>query len=243
MKFYVMTLFKDMILRGLGYSVIKRGIEKGILEIEAVDIRDFTKDKHRRVDDYGYGDGVGMIMQPQPVYDAYMSIRKRAAEGTRVIYMSPQGRIFNQSIAQELSHEKELILLCGHYEGIDQRALDEMGAEELSIGDFVLTGGELAAMTVIDAVGRLIPGVIGKEESFMDESFSDGLLEYPQYTRPFEFLGRKVPEVLISGHHENIAKWKRRQKIINTFNKRPELLEKAELTDEEKKLINELKNM
>ncbi len=242
MKFYVMTLFKEMILQGVSHSVIKRGIDKGLLEVEAVDIRDFSKDKHRRVDDYGYGDGVGMVMQPQPVYDAYMSIKKRSAEGTRVIYMSPQGRVFNQKIANELANEKELILLCGHYEGIDKRVLDEIGAEELSIGDFVLTGGELAAMTIIDAVGRLIPGVLGKEESFMDESFSDGLLEYPQYTRPFDFMGRTVPEVLISGHHKNIAEWKRRQSVINTLKKRPELLEGAKLSEEEKRMINELKN-
>ncbi len=242
MRFYVLTLFTEMIEQGLSHSVIGRGIDKGLLKVEAVDIRDFTKDKHRRTDDYGYGGGAGMIMQAQPVYDAYMSVKEKAGEGARLLYMSPQGQTFNQKKAEELSKLEDIIILCGHYEGIDQRVIDELKPEEISLGDFVLTGGELGAMVVIDAVSRLIPGVLNKEESFEDESFSDGLLEYPQYTRPFNFMGREVPEVLISGHHENVAKWRRRQKIINTFNKRPDLLESAELTKEERQFIEELKN-
>ncbi|MCD8089817.1 MAG: tRNA (guanosine(37)-N1)-methyltransferase TrmD [Clostridiales bacterium] len=242
MRFYVLTLFTEMIEQGLSHSVIGRGIEKGLIGVEAVDIRDFTKDKHRRVDDYGYGGGAGMIMQAPPVYDAYMSVRERADEGARLLYMSPQGKVFNQKKAEELSKEENIIILCGHYEGIDQRVIDELQPEEISLGDFVLTGGELGAMVVIDAVSRLVPGVLNKEESFEDESFSDGLLEYPQYTRPCDFMGRKVPDVLLSGHHENVAKWRRRQKIINTFYKRPDLLASAELSEEEKRVIEELKN-
>ncbi|MCD7777245.1 MAG: tRNA (guanosine(37)-N1)-methyltransferase TrmD [Clostridiales bacterium] len=241
MNFYVLTLFTDMIRQGLSHSVIGRGIEKGIINVETVDIRDFTKDKHRRVDDYGYGGGAGMIMQPQPVYDAYMNVKKRVKEGARLIYMSPQGAVFNQKKAEELSQGSDIIILCGHYEGIDQRVIDEIKPEEISLGDFVLTGGELGAMVVIDAVSRLIPGVLNKEESFEEESFSDGLLEYPQYTRPYEFMGRTVPDVLLSGHHENVAKWRRQQKIIYTLQKRPDLLEKADLSEKERKFIEDLK--
>ncbi len=242
MNFYVLTLFCDMINDGLGHSIIKRGIDNGIINVKTIDIRDFSKNKHRHVDDYCYSGGAGMIMKPEPVYDACMSAKKEAAEGTKVLYMSPQGKIFNQDKAKELAKEKDIILLCGHYEGIDKRVLDELNVEEISIGDFVLTGGELAAMVVIDAVGRLVPGVLGNSESSEDESFSDGLLEYPQYTRPYEFMGRKVPDVLLSGHHGRISEWKRRQSVINTFYKRPELLERANLTEDEKMLINELKN-
>lgn len=242
MRFYVLTLFTEMIEQGLSHSVIGRGIEKGLLSVEAVDIRNFTEDKHKRVDDYGYGGGAGMIMQAQPVYDAYMSVKNRVKDGARLIYMSPQGAVFNQKKAEELSKAEDIIILCGHYEGIDQRVIDELEPEEISIGDFVLTGGELGAMVLIDAVSRLVPGVLNKEESFEDESFSDGLLEYPQYTRPYEFMGRCVPDVLLSGHHENVEKWRQRQKIINTFNKRPELLKRAELSEEERQLIEELKN-
>ncbi len=242
MTFYVLTLFTDMVLQGLNHSVIKRGIDKGIIDIKAIDIRDFAKNRHRHVDDYGYGDGVGMVMQAQPIYDAYMSIKERLDSGTKVLYMSPQGKVFNQKMAEELAKEKNLVLLCGHYEGVDQRVLEEIGAEEVSVGDFVLTGGELPAMCIIDSVSRLIKGVLNKEESFMDESFSDGLLEYPQYTRPYDFMGRLVPDVLLSGNHGEVARWKRRQSIINTFKKRPELLENAELTQEEINFIKQLKN-
>lgn len=242
MKFYVLTLFKEMIEQGLSHSIIGRSMEKGIIEVEAVDIRDFSLDKHRRVDDYCYGGGAGMIMAAQPVYDAYMSVKKRVKAGARLLYMSPQGKRLDQRLAEELSREEELIILCGHYEGIDERVIEELKPEEISLGDFVLTGGELGAMVIIDCVSRLIPGVLNKEESFKDESFSDGLLEYPQYTRPPEFMGRKVPEVLLSGHHGNVEKWRRKQAIKNTVLKRPDLLLGAELSEEEKNFIKELKN-
>ncbi|MCD8036516.1 MAG: tRNA (guanosine(37)-N1)-methyltransferase TrmD [Clostridiales bacterium] len=240
-SFYVLTLFPEMIEQTLSYSITGRAINDGLINVEAVNIRDFTKDKHRHVDDYPYGGGAGMVMQPQPIYDAYKSIGERA-EGSRVLYMSPQGRTFDQSMAEELSKEDSIVILCGHYEGVDERVIEEIVTDEVSIGDFVLTGGELAAVTIIDAVSRLVPGVLNKEESHENESFSDGLLEYPQYTRPPEFMGRQVPDILLSGHHANIDKWRREQSIIRTYDKRPDLLEKAELTDKEKKFVQQLKN-
>ena len=226
MKFYVLTLFPDMVNDGLNHSIIKRACDEGIISIETVDIRDFAKNKHRHVDDYPYGGGAGMVMQAQPVYDAYMSIKPKLSENCPVVYMSPQGKTFSQEKAVSFSKLEDMVILCGHYEGIDERVIEEIVTEEISIGDFVLTGGELAAMTVIDAVSRLIPGVLNKEESFMDESFSNGLLEYPQYIRPVEFMGRKVPDVLLSGHHKNIEKWRREQSLERTKRKRPELLKK-----------------
>ena len=207
-KFYVLTLFPEMIEGTLSHSITGRAIKDGVIGVKAVNIRDFTKDKHRHVDDYPYGGGVGMVMQPQPIYDAYKSIEEKAGKA-RVLYMSPQGKKFNQKMAEEFSKEDNLILLCGHYEGVDERIIEEIVTDEVSIGDFVLTGGELAAITIIDTVSRLVPGVLNKEESYENESFSDGLLEYPQYTRPPEFLGRTVPDVLLSGHHANIDKWRR----------------------------------
>ncbi len=240
-SFYVLTLFPEMIEQTLSYSITGRAINDGLINVEAINIRDFIKDKHRHVDDYPYGGGAGMVMQPQPIYDAYKSIGERA-EGSRVLYMSPQGRTFDQSMAEELSKEESIVILCGHYEGVDERVIEEIVTDEVSIGDFVLTGGELAAVTIIDAVSRLVPGVLNKEESHENESFSDGLLEYPQYTRPPEFMGRQVPDILLSGHHANIDKWRREQSIIRTYDKRPDLLEKAELTDKEKKFVQQLKN-
>lgn len=239
-SFYVLTLFPEMIEGTLSHSITGRAIKEGIINVEAVNIRDFTMDKHRHVDDYPYGGGAGMVMQPQPIYDAYKSIADKAGKA-RVLYMSPQGRRFDQKMAEELSKEDSLILLCGHYEGVDERVIEEIVTDEVSIGDFVLTGGELAAITIIDTVSRLVPGVLNKEESYENESFSDGLLEYPQYTRPPEFMGRKVPDVLLSGHHANIDKWRREQSIIRTYQKRPDLLEGAELTDKEKKFLDTLK--
>ncbi len=224
MKFYILTLFPEMIEAGMNHSIIKRALEEGIIEIETVNIRDFSKDKHKRVDDYPYGGGAGMVMQPQPIYDAYMSIKDRLSENCPVIYMSPQGKIFDQKKAEGLSCLEDMVLLCGHYEGIDERIIEEIVTEEISIGNFVLTGGELPAMAVIDAVSRLIPGVLNKEESHMNESFSDDLLEYPQYTRPPEFMGRRVPDILLSGHHGNIEKWRKEQSLKRTKIKRPELL-------------------
>lgn len=223
MNFFVLTLFPEMITSGLSHSVIGRAVSQGVIKIDCVDIRDFSRSKTRRVDDYPYGGGVGMVMQPQPIYDAYMSVRE-IAKPSRVLYMTPQGRVFNQAYARELSREENIILLCGHYEGVDERVIEEIVTDEVSVGDYVMTGGELAAMVVIDTVSRLIPGVLGKDESSLNESFSENLLEYPQYTRPPEFMGRAVPEILLSGHHKNVDDWRREQSVERTRRKRPDLL-------------------
>jgi len=205
-------------------SIIGNAREKGIIEINAINIRDFSTNKHRKVDDYPYGGGSGMVMTPQPIYDAFMSIVNSVGYKPRTIYMSPQGRIFNQKIAREIKEYKHVVLLCGHYEGIDERIIEEIVDEEISIGDYVLTGGELPAMVVIDCVSRLVPGVLSSEESYTEESHYNGLLEYPQYTRPYEFMGRKVPDILLSGHHANIEKWRKEQSIERTIRKRPDLM-------------------
>lgn len=224
MRFYILTLFPEMIREGLNHSIIKRACDEGTISIETIDIRDFAKNKHRHVDDYPYGGGAGMVMQAQPIYDAYMSIKPKLSENCPVIYMTPQGKTFNQEKAQSLSKLEDMVILCGHYEGVDERVIEEIVTDEISIGDFVLTGGELAAMVIVDAAARLIPGVLNKEESFQEESFSDNLLEYPQYTRPPEFMGRKVPDILLSGHHKNIEKWRKEQSLERTRRKRPDLL-------------------
>lgn len=236
-----MTLFPEMIEGVVSHSILGRAVKEKIIDVKAINIRDFSKDKHRHVDDYPYGGGAGMVMQAQPIYDCYNSIDENFRKNARVIYLSPQGRTFNQEIAKEYSKEENLIFLCGHYEGVDERILEELNAEELSIGDFVLTGGELAVCVAIDAVSRLIPGVLGKNESFENESFSDGLLEYPQYTRPEEFMGRKVPDVLLSGHHGNVEKWRREQSLLRTAKKRPDLIEKAQLDKNDIKFLDSLK--
>lgn len=241
MRFYVLTLFPEMVTEGLAHSVIGRALKEGIIELTAVNIRDFAGNKHNSVDDYPYGGGAGMVMQAPPVYNAYLSLKDKISDGCRVVYMTPQGRPFKQSIAEELASEDELVLLCGHYEGIDERVIEEIVTDEISVGDYVLTGGELAAMTVIDAVSRLIPGVLNKEESHIEESFSDSLLEYPQYTRPPEFMGRRVPDVLLGGNHGLVDKWRREKAIERTLKKRPELLEKASLTEDERILVERLK--
>lgn len=241
MRFDVLTLFPDMFESVLGDSIIGRARENGIIELNFIDIRDYTKNKHRKVDDYPYSGGGGMLMNPQPVYDAYMSIAAELDYKPLTIYMSPQGKVFNQGIAKDLSKEKHIVLLCGHYEGIDQRVLDEIVDMEISIGDFVLTGGEIPAMAVIDTVSRLIPGVLAAESSYENESHYSGLLEYPQYTRPQIWHDKEIPEVLISGHHANVEKWKREQSLINTYNKRPDMLEKAELTEGDIKFLDEYK--
>lgn len=238
MKFNVLTLFPEM-FSALDESIIGRGKEKGLIDINLINIRDFSKNKHKKVDDTPYGGGVGMVMEPTVVYDAYCSVKEPNA---KVIYMSPQGKTLNQQMVQDLAKEENIILLCGHYEGIDQRVIDEIVDEEISIGDYVLTGGELPAMVLIDSVSRYVEGVL-KEDSIQEESFTNGLLEYPQYTRPEIFLGKRVPEVLLSGHHENIKEWRKNQSIINTFLKRPDLLREIELSDKEQKMLSEYKNL
>lgn len=227
MNYHVLTLFPEMIESGLNTSIIGRAAEKGLLSIEAIDIRKYTDNKHGKVDDYPYGGGAGMVMQAQPVYDAYQALKSRMSAIPRVIYMTPQGRVFDQNLAEELSQEEELVFLCGHYEGIDERVLEEIVTDYVSIGDYVLTGGELPAMVMIDAVSRLVPGVLNNEESAQTESFHDYLLEHPHYSRPAEWMGHKVPDVLLSGHHANIEKWRREQSVMRTLERRPDLLEKA----------------
>lgn len=238
MKFNVLTLFPEM-FSALDESIIGRGKEKGLIDINLINIRDFSKNKHKKVDDTPYGGGAGMVMEPTVVYDAYCSVKE---PNVKVIYMSPQGKTLNQQMVQDLAKEENIILLCGHYEGIDQRVIDEIVDEEISIGDYVLTGGELPAMVLIDSVSRYVEGVL-KEDSIQEESFTNGLLEYPQYTRPEIFLGKRVPEVLLSGHHENIKEWRKNQSIINTFLKRPDLLREIELSDKEQKMLSEYKNL
>lgn len=252
MNYYVMTLFPDMVMSGLDTSIIGKAKEKGLLSLNAIDIRDFTMDKHRHVDDYPYGGGAGMVMQAQPVYDCYKHVAglineqgrqtQDSAGGEeckkpRVIFMTPTGKTFNQDMAKELAREDNLVFLCGHYEGIDKRVLDRIVTDEVSIGDFVLTGGELPAMVMIDAISRHIPGVLNNDISAETETFTDNLLEYPQYTRPEVWEGDSVPEVLLSGHHANIEKWRREQSLILTRERRPDLFEKVELTKKDKKFL------
>ena len=242
MNFHVMTLFPEMIERAMGESITGRAIKAGHISVNAVNIRDFANNKHNRVDDYPYGGGAGMVMQAEPVYQCYESICGSIGNSRpRVVFMTPQGRTFNQQIAEELSREEDLVLLCGHYEGIDERVLEKIVTDNVSIGDYVLTGGELPALVVMDTISRLVPGVLNNGMSAVKESFSDNLLEYPQYTRPEEWMGEKVPPVLLSGHHKNIAAWYREQSILRTAKNRPDLLEKAELTEKERQwLIQQL---
>jgi len=235
MKFDILTLFPEM-FEALNTSIVGKAKEKELIDINLINIRDFSKDKHKKVDDTPYGGGAGMVMRSDVVYSAYESVK---SEKSKVIYMSPQGKVLNQAKIEELSKEEHLIILCGHYEGIDQRVLDKIVDEEISIGDYVLTGGEIPAMVLVDTVSRYVDGVIS-EESTSEESFSNGLLEYPQYTRPEVFMNEKVPDILISGHHENINKWRREQSLKNTFKKRPELLDNIELTEKEKIYIKNL---
>lgn len=235
MKYHVLTLFPEMIENGMNESIIGRARQNGLIELNIVNIRDFSVNKHNRVDDYPYGGGAGMVMEAEPVYLAYKSVVNDVSP--RVIYLNPQGKVFNQSMAVELSKEEELIFLCGHYEGIDERVLEEIVTDHISIGDYVLTGGELPSMVLMDAISRNISGVLSNEESAIAETFSDSLLEYPQYTRPSSWRGKEVPEVLLSGHHKNIEKWRREQSLIRTLQSRPELLEKAGLSDEEREFL------
>lgn len=237
MNFHILTLFPEMVMDGLNTSIIGRAQDKGLLSVEAINIRDFAENKHNRVDDYTYGGGAGMLMQAGPVYGAYQSVVEKTQKKPRVIYLSPQGQTFSQSMAEDFAKEEELVFLCGHYEGIDERVLEEIVTDYVSIGDYVLTGGELPAMVMIDAISRLIPGVLHNDVSAEFESFQDNLLEYPQYTRPEEWHGKKVPEILLSGHHANVEKWRREQSIIRTAQRRPDLLQKAELSDKERQWL------
>lgn len=233
MNFHILTLFPEMVLQGLHTSIIGRALEKGYISIEAVNIRDYTLNKHGKVDDYTYGGGAGMLMQAQPVYDAYTAVLDKIEEKegktdvkrTRVIYVSPQGRTFHQKLAQELAQEEDLIFLCGHYEGIDERVLEEIVTDEISIGDYVLTGGELPAMVMVDAIARLVPGVLHNADSSVTESFHDGLLEYPQYSRPEIWHDKRVPQILLSGDHAKVDAWRLEQSIMRTKQRRPDLYE------------------
>lgn len=239
-KFDVLTLFPDMFSAVLRESITGRAEENGLIEMDFVDIRDFSKNKHRKVDDYPYSGGGGMLMTPQPIYDAYLSILKKCDKKPHTVFLSPQGTVFNQEKAIELSKKEHIVFLCGHYEGVDQRVLDMIVDEEISIGDFVLTGGEIPAMAIIDSVSRMIPGVLSSNTSYENESHFCGLLEHPQYTHPQVFMGREIPEVLISGHHKNIEIWKRRESLLATKKKRPDLLEKAELTKEDISFLEQI---
>jgi len=251
MKFNILTLFPEMVMSGLNTSIIGRGIANGLLTIETTDIRDYAFNKHKSVDEYPYGGGAGMLIQAEPVYQAYLAVageeakeslvvesedgdkkdlgrmqQENAKKPPRVIYLSPIGKVFNQTLAEELAREEELILLCGHYEGIDERVLEKIVTDYISIGDYVVTGGELPAMILVDAISRLVPGVLSNSASTDFESFQDNLLEYPHYTRPEEWRGKKVPEILLSGHHANIEKWRHEQSVKRTKENRPDLLDK-----------------
>ena len=232
-RFHILTLFPKMVMDGLNTSIIGRAIDAGLLEINAVNIRDYSTNKHMKVDDYPYGGGAGLVMQPEPVYRAYKDLTKNMKKKPRVVYLTPQGTTFHQKMAKELAKEEELVFLCGHYEGIDERVLEEIVTDNVSIGDYVLTGGELPAMVMIDSISRLVPGVLHNDDSAGDESFENGLLEYPQYTRPPVFLDKEVPEVLLSGHHENIRKWRHEQSVKRTKERRPDLWKAYEKEMEE----------
>lgn len=239
MNYHILTLFPEMVLDGLNTSIIGRAKEKGLLSIEAVNIRDFTQNKHNRVDDYPYGGGAGMVMQAQPVYDAYRHVEEKIGRKPRVIYMTPQGKTFHQKMAEEFAKEEDLVFLCGHYEGIDERVLEEIVTDYVSIGDYVLTGGELPAMVMIDAISRLLEDVLHNDTSAEFETFHDNLLEYPQYSRPEIWNGKQVPPVLLSGHHANIEKWRREQSIMRTVQNRPDLIKDAVLSKKEQEFLRE----
>ena len=241
MNFHILTLFPEMIEQGMHTSIIGRAIAGGYLSINAVNIRDYAFNKHQKVDDYPYGGGAGMLMQAEPVYLSYEAIKEKIGYRPRVVYLTPQGKVFHQEMAKELAKERDLVFLCGHYEGIDERVLDEIVTDYVSIGDYVLTGGELPAMVMIDTISRLVPGVLHNDVSAEFESFQDNLLEYPQYSRPEEWHGKKVPPVLMSGHHANIEKWRREQSILRTLRNRPELLEDAVLSKKEKQYLDQLR--
>ncbi len=233
MNFHVLTLFPDMITGGLNHSITGRALKNEQISLETVDIRDYSCNKSARVDDYPYGGGAGMVMQAEPIYLAYEDMISRIGRKPRLIYVTPQGKVFNQTMAEELARETDLVFLCGHYEGVDERILEEIVTDHVSIGDYVLTGGELPVMVMIDAISRLVPGVLNNQESAEFDSFYDNLLEYPQYTRPVEFHGKTVPEVLLSGHHARIDRWRRDQSLKRTLERRPDLLKDAVLSKED----------
>ncbi len=237
MRIDILTLFPGMFAGPFDESIVKRAVERGLVEINIHNIRDYTTDKHHVVDDYPYGGGSGMVMKPEPIFAAVEAVKGTGESNARVVLMSPQGRTFSQKIAKELAQIPHLIVICGHYEGIDERVREHLVDDEISIGDFILTGGELPAMVVVDSVVRLLEGALGSPESAEDESFSAGLLEYPQYTRPACFRDWDVPEVLLSGHHGEIGKWRRHQAILNTLRRRPDLLKEADLTEEERRWL------
>ena len=243
MNYHVLTLFPEMIEQGLHTSIIGRAMEKGLLSLDAVNIRDFSTDKHKRVDDYIYGGGAGLLMQAEPVYQAYLSVKEKIGKVPRVIYMTPQGQVFHQKLAEELAQEEDLVFLCGHYEGIDERVLEEIVTDNVSIGDYVLTGGELPAMVMIDAISRHVPGVLNNEDSAGEDSFSNQLLEYPQYSRPEVWHDKQVPPVLLSGHHGKVDAWRREQSLLLTFQRRPELLEQADLSEQDWKFLERLRSL
>ncbi|HZX21355.1 MAG TPA: tRNA (guanosine(37)-N1)-methyltransferase TrmD [Clostridia bacterium] len=241
----IMTLFPEMFLGPLDNSIIRRAKEKNIIDLEYINIRDFSDNKHKKVDDYPYGGGPGMVMTPQPIFDCYKyvvdTLGLKGDEKPKVIYLSPKGKIFNQDMAVKLSGERFIIMLCGHYEGVDQRVIDEIVTDEISIGDYVLTGGEIPAMVLIDSITRLLPGVLSQSRCYKDETFYSGLLEHPQYTRPADFRGMDVPGVLVSGNHKKIDEWKRRESLKLTYERRPELLGNIKLTDKDKDFLNSIK--
>lgn len=242
MRFHVLTLFPDMFSGPTSESIIARAQEKGLVELNLYDIRDHTHDRHRSVDDYPFGGGYGMVMKPEPVFEAVESLRVETAltVDTPIILLTPQGRTLTQSVVEELGEKPELVLICGRYEGVDERIRQHLATDEISLGDFVLSGGELAAMALIDAVTRLVPGVLGSIESALDDSFTTGLLQYPQYTRPSEFRDWSVPDVLLSGNHAEIEKWRRQQSLRRTKERRPDLLDYAPLTDEDRRYLDSI---
>ena len=241
MKFDIVTIFPRMVEAGVAEGVIARGIERGLLDIEVHDLRDFTTDRHRSVDDVPFGGGPGMVMKPEPVARAVEAIRAKRGDPDTVVLLSPQGRRFTQAEAARMSGLRHVALLCGRYEGLDERIRTLVATEELSIGDYVLSGGELPALVIVDAISRLVPGVVGDARSVEQDSFSRGLLDYPHYTRPAEFSGLKVPDVLLSGHHEQVRRWRRKTAIQRTLERRPELLDTAAMDDEERALLDEIR--
>lgn len=241
MRIDILTLFPDMCNACLSESIIGRARKAGKVQIECIDIRNYTKDKHRRVDDTPYGGGMGMIMQVEPVFDCFEALCNEIGERPHLIYLTPQGKTLTQQRVKELSKMNNIALLCGHYEGIDERVIDELQPEEISVGDYVLTGGELPALILADSISRMLPGVLSDDECFTEESHFSSLLEYPQYTRPYEWHGRRVPDVLLTGHHANVEKWRREQSLERTLERRPDMLEKADLSKKDREFLEELK--